>query len=188
MMDIKAELNNYGLKLDQYQILRKADGRPSCPNELLEKVVKHKQKNGLNGSEENLYGWLIMTLARIVLNNVKFQHQEETLRMECFSEMMTVINSVESNFDWSKGSKYYSYLFNSMYHAGIHVLEGSNKRNAIATAIDEKMHDEYLDCGCRVCPVQHTTSATSTRQYYTRLPEPEEEDDDADCGLILDER
>jgi hypothetical protein len=168
-MDVKDELARYGLKVDQYNILRKANGRPACPNALLEAVVSKKLSSGLNAAEDTLYGQLIMTLARIVLNNKAMKHQEESLRMECFSAMMEVIADVERNFDWNHGSKYYSYLFNAMYHSGVHVLEGSNKRRALAEAMAESMADKYMDCGCRVGPSSSTSTSEGIRQRYVAL-------------------
>lgn len=167
-MDMYNELSEYNLTVDQYGILRNPKLRPHCPNELLEKVVRKKLSVGLSTEEDRLYGHLLMTLARIVLNNAKFKHQEENLRMECFSEMMTVFDAVERCFDWSKGSKYYSYLFNSMYHAGIHVLESKNKRNDLQTNLISKMMDDRLDCGCRVGPVSSSTQEADVRRYFVQ--------------------
>lgn len=175
-MDIKTELTEFGLALDGYGILRKPNGRPSCPNELLEKVVRKKMSDGLTPAEENLYGYLVMTLARIVLNNKVMKHQEESLRMECFSEMMTVINDVERNFDWGHGSKYYSYLFNAMYHAGIRVLVQKNRRLAVAANFMKEEAEKYLYCGCRVGPVGSQTAEGEARRYFI-----EEIEDDGDC-------
>lgn len=161
-------LDEFGLRLDTYGILRKANGRPNCPNELLERVVRRKLSAGLTSIEDRLYGHLAMTLARIVLNNRAFKYQEESLRMECFSEMMTVLADCERNFDWKHGSKYYSYLFNSMYHAGIHVLEQSNRRTELAANLIQERADSFLNCGCRVCPSSAQSLEQNVRTYYLR--------------------
>jgi hypothetical protein len=167
-MDIKNELSAYKLTVDQYGILRNPKLRPRCPNELLEKVVKKKLSTGLSAQEEQLYGNLLMTLARIVLNNAKFKHQEENLRMECFSEMMLAFEGAERCFDWGKGSKFYSYLFRCMYTQGIHVLESKNKRSDLQTNLISKMMDDRLDCGCRVGPVCSSTQDSDVRRYFVQ--------------------
>lgn len=170
-MNIQNELQRYNLKVDQYSILRKPNGRPCCNNDLLEAVVRKKLEEGLSAEEELLYGYLLMTLARIVINNKAIKYQEESLRMECFSEALTVMADVERNFKWDHGSKLYSYMFNAMYHACIHVLEQSNKRRALIEAIQEKRTDEYLDCGCKIGPVCASTAPDGGKLYYTRCPD-----------------
>ena len=168
-MDVKDELARYGLKVDQYNILRKANGRPACPNALLEAVVSKKLNSGLNAAEDTLYGQLMFTLARIVLNNAKFKRQEDSVRAECFSEMMLAFEGAERCFDWSKGSKYYSYLFRCMYTNGIHVLEAKNKRVELQERLTESMADKYMDCGCRVGPSSSSSTSEGIRQRYVAL-------------------
>lgn len=167
-MTIAQYIAEYGLRLDGYGILRKPNGKPNCPNELLERIVRKKISQGLSPVEENLYGYLAMTLARIVLNNKAMKYQEESLRMECFSEMMTVLSDVERNFDWDHGSKYYSYLFNSMYHAGIHVLEQSNQRTELSTNLINERADSFVNCGCRIGPVGSQTTEGEVRKYFVQ--------------------
>ena len=167
-MTITQYISEYDLKLDSYGVLRKGNGKPNCPNELLERIVKKKLGQGLTPVEENLYGYLAMTLARIVLNNKAMKYQEEAVRMECFSEMMTVLADVERNFNWDRGSKYYSYLFNAMYHAGIHVLEQKNMRTELAANLIQERMDSFLDCGCRIGPVGSQTTEGDIRKYFIR--------------------
>lgn len=168
-MDVEEELKLRKLTIDEYGILRNGSGRPRCPNDLLESVVRKKLENNMDLPLERLYGVLLMTLARIVLNNAKFKRQEDSVRAECFSEMMLAFEAAERCFDWSKGSKYYSYLFRCMYTNGIHVLEAKNKRVELQERLTESMADKYMDCGCRVGPSSSTSTSEGIRQRYVAL-------------------
>ena len=168
-MDVESELRSRKLAIDGYGILRNGSGRPRCPNDLLESVVKCKLGGSMDPETERLYGVLLMTLARIVLNNAKFKRQEDSVRAECFSEMMLAFEGAERCFDWSKGSKYYSYLFRCMYTNGIHVLEAKNKRVELQERLTESMADKYMDCGCRVGPSSSTSTSEGIRQRYVAL-------------------
>ena len=136
-------------------VFRDKKNMPKCYNNVLQKLLERQQDNDpLTEREYNLYGYLIMTLVQIVLNNRKFKFQEPDIREECRTEMYCgLIEAGPKYFDRTKGSTAYSYLFRIAYTQGIHVLEAKNKRKELDDILIETYND-YLNTelsGRKVC-------------------------------------
>lgn len=133
-----------------YKVGKGNKNRPICNNLIFQDlVVKKQETNNLSGKEDNLLGSCVMTLVKIVLNNVKFRFQKEELREEVVTEAYCDIFSAinKGNFNPAKGNAY-SFFFRIAYTAGIHVLE---KWNGIKK-LEETFEEMYLmdHCGRKV--------------------------------------
>lgn len=145
------EIENQGYKLSN-NIFRDGKGKPKCYNPVFQDLVERQQKNDkLSEREYNLYGYLVMTLVQIVLNNIKFKYQDPEIKEECRTEAYVgLLDGLTKYFNSKKGSSAYSYAFRICYTSMIHVLERMDKRNEIDNNLEEMYNDYCLDCGHKV--------------------------------------
>ena len=152
------EITNKGYKLTG-NVFRDKKHMPKCYNPVLQKLLERIQDNTepLTEREYNLYGYLVMSLVQIVLNNVKFKYQDPDIREECRTEMYCgILEAGPKYFDRTKGSTAYSYLFRVAYTQGIHVLEAKNQRTDIENTLREA-YDDYLaleNAGKKICTTE----------------------------------
>lgn len=145
------QIDEKGYKLSK-GIFRDSKNKPKCFNPVFQDLVI-RQKNGdkLSEREYNLYGYLIMSLVQIVLNNAHFRYQEPDIKEECRTEAYCgVLEGLVPYFDENRGSTAYSYAFRICYTSMIHVLERMNQRNNLDLTIEELYNDYSLDCGHKV--------------------------------------
>ena len=145
------QIDEKGYKLSR-GIFRDSKNKPKCFNPVFQDLVI-RQKNGevLSEREYNLYGYLIMSLVQIVLNNAHFRYQEPDIKEECRTEAYCgVLEGLVTYFDEKRGSTAYSYAFRICYTSMIHVLERMNQRNNLDLTIEEMYNDYSLDCGHKV--------------------------------------
>lgn len=130
---------------------RDKQGKPKCYNPVFEDLLVRRQHGvPLTTREDDMYGKMIMTLVKIVLNNVHFKHQEQSLRDECASfAYVDAMPLIEQYFKQGKGTAY-SFAFRVIYTRMTRVLEDSNQRKDLLTNLIEKTLDGILDCGHKV--------------------------------------
>lgn len=146
-------IGEQGYHLDG-DIYRDAKGYPKCYNGVFQELVE-RQKSGipLSRREYEMYGMLLRTLVKIVLNNHKFKFREPELKDECALEAYCeVLPALPRYFNPEKGTAY-AYAFRVVYTSMIHVLEANNVRNQLATNLIEKAEDDRVDTGHKVGPV-----------------------------------
>ncbi len=145
------QISSQGYKLVN-NMFRDEKGAPKCYNPVFQDLVERQQKNDkLSEREYNLYGYLVMTLVQIVLNNIKFKYQDPEIKEECRTEAYVgLLDGLTKYFNSKKGSTAYSYAFRICYTSMIHVLERMNKRRDLDANLEEMYNDYCLDCGHKV--------------------------------------
>lgn len=152
------EIENQGYKLSN-NMFKDEKGAPKCYNPVFQDLVERIQDNEKNPNlgtrlterEYNLYGFLIMSLVQIVLNNHHFKHQDPDIREECRTEAYCgLLDGLTKFFVRTKGSTAYSYAFRICYTSMIHVLERMDKRRDLDANLEEMYNDYCLDCGHKV--------------------------------------
>lgn len=128
-----------------YKTGEKNKNRPICNNTVFQDLVIKKQEENIIGKEYELLGNCIMTLIRIVLNNVKFRYQPDNIREDIVTEAyVDIFTALQKKcFDPTKGNAY-SYFFRLAYVSGIHVLEKYNKIRETEEKLVETFMEMYI--------------------------------------------
>lgn len=115
----------------------------------LEYLVQKLQNNDrLTEFENDRYGWYIMTLIEIVLENKKFKNkpvlEKEEIRDYQYYDLLCGL----TKFNFNKGTSIFSYGYRIGYTAAIHYYRDKNKEEARKEKLQEYIDDtykEYLD-------------------------------------------
>ena len=129
------------------------DEMPVLLNDYFQPLVMKYKEGTITEQENEELGYWSNSIAEILMNNLKFKHQEKDVKDECRSEAILGIYTSFSYFDpnkvskrTGKVSKAYSYAFRVAYTTAIHVLERYNKdRENLSTLSTYEAWDEILN-------------------------------------------
>lgn len=141
---------------DDNIIRRNNDKHPACPNYIVQPLAIMRQ-NGENLTyfQDKIYSGCILSLREIVMNNKHFRFQTQEIKEECKDEMLEGLGPAEKNFDETRGSIFYSYLFRIFYTNAIHILQRNNAEKQMMETL-ESDYNELLcadRCGKKVCNI-----------------------------------
>ena len=111
-------------------------------------VMKLQNNERLTEFENERYGWYILTLMEIVLENNKFKtkpaYEKEEIRDYQYYDLLCGL----TKFNFNKGSSIFSYGYRIGYTAALHYYKNKSKEETRKEKLQEYIDDtykEYLD-------------------------------------------